>query len=86
MVPNIPPPPARPVSTSSRARPTALPDDVYVVTDGGKVEVRPVETGDWAGDDFLVLSGLRPGDRVVTSGAAKLQPGAPVKVAAATGD
>ena len=59
---------------------------VYVVTDGGKVEVRPVETGDWAGDDFLVLSGLRPGDRVVTSGAAKLQPGAPVKVAAATGD
>jgi membrane fusion protein (multidrug efflux system) len=59
---------------------------VYVVNDGGKVEVRPVETGDWAGDDFLVLSGLRPGDRVVTSGAAKLQPGAPVKVAAVTGD
>jgi membrane fusion protein (multidrug efflux system) len=52
----------------------------YVVNDQGKVEARPVETGEWRGNDFVVTSGLKPGDRVITSGVVRLTPGAPVKV------
>lgn len=56
---------------------------VYVVNAIAKAEVRPVETGEWRGDDFLVTSGLKAGDRVVVSGAARLQPGMAVKAVAA---
>ena len=57
---------------------------VYIVNEGGKVEARVIETGDWEGDQFLVTSGLDPGERVVVSGTMKLQPGAPVKVVEAS--
>ncbi len=53
---------------------------VYVVNHESKAETRPIETGDWEGDQFLVTSGLEPGERVITSGVMKLQPGMPVKV------
>ena len=57
---------------------------VYVVNNRGQAEARPIETGEWRNDQFLVTSGLKPGDRLITSDIMKLQPGAPVTVAQAT--
>jgi membrane fusion protein, multidrug efflux system len=53
---------------------------VYVVNEDGKAESRPIETGEWREDEFLVTSGLKPGERVVVNGAMKLQPGASVQI------
>jgi membrane fusion protein (multidrug efflux system) len=52
---------------------------VYVVDASGKVEARNIETGEWEGTDFLVTSGLKPGDRIVVSGIMNLRPGMVVK-------
>jgi membrane fusion protein, multidrug efflux system len=57
---------------------------VYVVNEHGKAESRPIETGDWRDDEFLVTAGLKPGERVVVNGTMKLQPGAPVKIVEAS--
>ena len=54
---------------------------VYVVGDKGQAEVRPVEAGEWAGDSWIITSGLKTGERVILDGVMKLGPGAPVKVA-----
>ena len=55
---------------------------VYVVSADSKAEPRPVEVGAWAGDGWIIDSGLKPGERVITDGVMKLGPGAPVQVAA----
>ena len=47
--------------------------------DGLVARQRPVQVGEIAGDDYVVTSGLKPGDRVVTSGIQKLADGAPIK-------
>ncbi|MFN3522093.1 MAG: efflux RND transporter periplasmic adaptor subunit [Phenylobacterium sp.] len=52
---------------------------VMVVGAGGKAEVRPIKVGQTVGTDWLVASGLKPGDRVIVEGLQKVQPGAPVK-------
>ena len=39
---------------------------------------RPVTVGDIVGNDYVVLSGIRPGDRVIVSGTQFLRDGAPV--------
>jgi HlyD family secretion protein len=52
---------------------------VYVVTDN-KVEQRPVTTGLTNNDNIEVLSGLQPGETVVTSGQSNLTDGASVEV------
>ncbi len=54
---------------------------VYVVDAGNKAEARPVEAGDWAGDGWVINSGLKPGERVITDGVMKIGPGAPVQIA-----
>jgi len=54
---------------------------VFVVGADGKAQVRPVEVGDWLGQDWVVESGLQAGDRVIVDGAVKVFPGAEVKVA-----
>lgn len=54
---------------------------VYVVNDKSAAEPRPVELGEWAGQDWVVLNGLKPGDEVIVDGLMKLGPGAPVKIA-----
>ena len=46
---------------------------VYIVNAESKTEPRPVEVGDWAGDGWVIAGGLKPGDRVVIDGMAKLQ-------------
>ncbi|HEY6862303.1 MAG TPA: efflux RND transporter periplasmic adaptor subunit [Burkholderiales bacterium] len=51
---------------------------VFVLDGENKATVRPVKTGEWIGQDWLVLDGLRPGDRVVVDNLMKLRPGAPV--------
>ncbi len=53
---------------------------VYVVNDKSAAEARPVELGEWAGEDWVVLSGLKPGDRVIVDGLMRLGPGAPVRI------
>ncbi|HEX3062756.1 MAG TPA: efflux RND transporter periplasmic adaptor subunit [Usitatibacter sp.] len=55
---------------------------VYVIGKEGKAEPRPVTLGDWTGKEWVVLSGLAPGDKVITDGLMKVMmiPGAPVQV------
>jgi membrane fusion protein (multidrug efflux system) len=54
---------------------------VFVVDASGKAEARPVEVGEWVGQDWVIVSGLAAGDRVIVDGAVKVQPGAEVRVA-----
>lgn len=54
---------------------------VYVVDDKGTAQPRPVDAGQWSGDDWIITSGLNGGERVIVDGVMKLGPGAPVKVA-----
>ena len=58
---------------------------VYVVNAESKVEPRPVQVGEWAGDGWIIESGLNPGDRVVVDGVMKIGPGAPVQIASTDG-
>ncbi len=48
---------------------------------GGKLiaKQRAIKVGPIAGGDYVVLDGLKPGDRVVVSGAQKLADGAPIQ-------
>ena len=52
---------------------------VYVVPADDKAEPRQIVAKYRIGNDWVVDSGLIPGDRVVTEGIGKLRPGAPVK-------
>jgi membrane fusion protein (multidrug efflux system) len=56
---------------------------VYVAREDGTVEARPVQTGEWRGQDFVVTSGLQPGDRVAVGGVSRLQPGMQIRAVAA---
>jgi RND family efflux transporter MFP subunit len=54
----------------------------YVVEQGDKGSVarqRPIEVGELLGNDYVVKSGLAPGDRLIVSGIQKIGDGAPVK-------
>jgi membrane fusion protein, multidrug efflux system len=55
---------------------------VYVVDAESKAEARPVQVGDWAGEAWVIDSGLAPGDKVIVDGVMKIGPGAPVRIAA----
>ena len=54
---------------------------VYVVDEKSTAQPRPVEAGQWAGDRWVITSGLKGGERVIVDGVMKIGPGAPVKVA-----
>jgi membrane fusion protein, multidrug efflux system len=56
---------------------------VMTVNAQNMVEPRPVEVGEWAGEDWIIASGLKPGDRVIVDGIMKIRPGAPVTIASA---
>jgi len=46
---------------------------------GGTVaHQRPITVGDVVGNDYVVLAGLKPGDRIVASGVQKLADGMPI--------
>lgn len=54
---------------------------VFVVNAKNKAERRPVTVGEWKGTDWVILSGLQAGDKVITDNLIKLNmmpPGAPV--------
>ncbi len=54
---------------------------VFVVGAGDTLSVRPVRLGSMRGDQWVILDGLSPGDRVVLEGQQKVQPGIVVRVA-----
>ncbi|WP_322014785.1 efflux RND transporter periplasmic adaptor subunit [Paraburkholderia sp. J12] len=53
---------------------------VWTVDADGKAQQRAVETGEWNGNDWVIRSGLHPGDKVIIDNTLRLMPGAPVKV------
>lgn len=61
------------VTRDPRGRPT-----VMVVGPGNKATVRVIQADQSAGNNWLVTSGLRPGDKVIVEAGPLLQPGAPV--------
>jgi membrane fusion protein (multidrug efflux system) len=54
-------------------------DTVMVVDKEGKVAPRTVKVGNQQGNQWVILSGLQPGEQVVVEGFQKIRPGAPVK-------
>ncbi len=53
---------------------------VYVVKDDMTAEMRPVKVGRTRGEESVIASGLKPGERVVTDGQLRLAPGARVEI------
>lgn len=53
---------------------------VYVVTGGNIVEKREVTTGGWHEDSWIIKSGLKKGDEVISQGVNKVKPGMTVTV------
>ncbi|MBI0474284.1 efflux RND transporter periplasmic adaptor subunit [Sphingomonas sp. MA1305] len=66
--------PQRAVSRDERGKAT-----VMVIGQGGKVEPRVLETNRTEGENWVVTSGLKPGDKVIVEGGMMLRPGMPVK-------
>jgi multidrug efflux system membrane fusion protein len=53
---------------------------VYVVKDDSTAEIRPVTLGQRQGELVIVASGVKPGERVVTSGQMGVTPGGKVRI------
>jgi membrane fusion protein (multidrug efflux system) len=53
---------------------------VYVLGAENKAEPRPVTVGEWVGQDWVITSGLKEGEKVIVEGLMKVFPGAPVQV------
>lgn len=51
---------------------------VMTAGEGDKVAPRPVQAGEWRGKDWVILGGLKAGDKVIIDNLMKLRPGAPV--------
>ncbi len=66
--------PQQTVARDPKGNPLAL-----IVASDGKVEQRQLTLDRAIGDQWLVTSGLAPGDRVIAEGIQKVRPGAPVK-------
>ena len=62
------------VSRNSKGEPTAL-----VVGANSMAEIRVLETPRAVGNQWLVTSGLKPGDQVIMTNLQRVRPGAPVK-------
>ena len=55
---------------------------VYVLSAESKAEPRPVQVGEWIGDDWIINAGLKAGDKVIVEGVARIfAPNSPVQVA-----
>ena len=52
---------------------------VWVVDADGKANMRPVQTANWIGSNWVVTSGLKPGDAVIVDNLMKLKPGAAIQ-------
>nr|WP_245727582.1 efflux RND transporter periplasmic adaptor subunit [Nitrosovibrio tenuis] len=51
---------------------------VYVIDNDSKVELRPIQASAWRGNEWLIESGLRSGERIVVEGFSRIQPGTQV--------
>jgi membrane fusion protein (multidrug efflux system) len=49
-----------------------------IIGGDGKAEIRPVKVGARTGSDWVITSGLKPGEKVVVEGLQKIKTGAPV--------
>jgi membrane fusion protein (multidrug efflux system) len=54
---------------------------VLTVNAQGLVEPRPIQVGDWTGQDWIITGGLKAGDQVIVDGMVKAAPGKPVRIA-----
>jgi len=70
--------PQRGITRDPKGNATAM-----VVGAGNKVELRSVTTARAVGDQWLIASGLSPGDKVIVEGLQKIGPGMPVQPVAA---
>jgi membrane fusion protein (multidrug efflux system) len=52
---------------------------VYVLADSNKVSPRTVTATDWQGNQWIIESGLSPGDKVIVDGAQKIVPNGAVR-------
>jgi membrane fusion protein (multidrug efflux system) len=53
---------------------------VWIVDKDGKAQTRPVEVGDWQGDNWFIDKGLAAGDSVIVDGIVRLARDTPVKI------
>lgn len=53
---------------------------VWVIGSDKKAEARPVQVGDWHGDDWFINEGLAAGDEIAVDGTLRVAPGATVIV------
>jgi membrane fusion protein (multidrug efflux system) len=51
---------------------------VYTVNDKNEAVIKPIVVGNWVGKDWVVLSGLNVGEKVIVDNVIKLRPGAQV--------
>jgi membrane fusion protein (multidrug efflux system) len=51
---------------------------VYVIDNNDKAELRPIHASAWHGNEWLIESGLRPGEKVIVEGFHRIQPGTQV--------
>ena len=51
---------------------------VYIVNEKNEATIRPVVAGHWIGKDWVILEGLKAGDKVIVDNIIKLRPGAAV--------
>lgn len=49
---------------------------VYVANDKNEASIKPIVVGNWVGKDWVVLSGLEAGDKVIVDNLIKIRPGA----------
>ncbi len=56
---------------------------VYLLGKEGKAEIRPVQTAEWQGTNWVILGGLKPGEQIIVDNLLKIRPGAPVQAQAA---
>ena len=52
---------------------------VWVAEPDGKATMRPIQTANWVGSNWVVIGGLKPGDAVIVDNLMKLRPGATVQ-------
>jgi membrane fusion protein (multidrug efflux system) len=53
---------------------------VWIADAEGKAAQRPIRAGNWLGQDWVVLEGLKQGDLVIVDNLARLRPGLPVQI------
>ena len=53
---------------------------VWVASGDGKAIARNIRAGQWFGEDWVVLDGLKAGESVIVDNVARLRPGTPIQV------